>query len=147
MTAPTYVPMLYRGVQLPASVFRLSYMTAAGALKAYDKAIVIRRKEAAAGKASSAEDGGADAGQLSARLLNNAAVLHLRAGDTQEAFDLMAQAVAAAAGGTATDLDPLSQVWQQGIHLLRISGVITHLATNHTPSSSHCLPLCFVRSP
>ncbi len=87
-----------------------AFLVATGALKAYDKAIEIRQKAAAAAKAGSAEDGSAEAGQLSARLLNNAAVLHLRSGDAQKAYDLMAQALAAAAGGAATDLDPLSQV-------------------------------------
>ncbi|PRW61484.1 RNA polymerase-associated CTR9-like protein [Chlorella sorokiniana] len=71
----------------------LASLEPAGALKAYDKAIEIRRKAAAAAKGGSTEDGGADAGQLSARLLNNAAILHLRAGDAQKAFELMAQAV------------------------------------------------------
>ena len=94
--------------RLPAS--RPAFLGATGALKAYDKAIEIRRKAAAETKAGSAEDGGAEAGQLSARLLNNAAVLHLRSGDARKAYDLMAQALAAAAGGAATDLDPLSQV-------------------------------------
>lgn len=92
-----------------------SLLPTTGALKAYDKAIEIRRKAAAAPKAGSTEDGGTEGGQLSARLLNNAAVLHLRAGDAQKAYDLMAQAVAAAAGGAATDLDPLSQVGQWGV--------------------------------
>lgn len=91
-----------------------SLLPTTGALKAYDKAIEIRRKAAAAPKAGSTDDGGTEGGQLSARLLNNAAVLHLRAGDAPKAYDLMAQAVAAAAGGAATDLDPLSQVGHWG---------------------------------
>lgn len=76
----------------------------AGALKAYNKAIEIRRSAAA--KAN----GGAAPVTLSARLLNNAAVLHLRAGEAEEALRLMGQAVSAAASGGLGDMSAVAQV-------------------------------------
>lgn len=82
----------------------------AGALKAYDKAIEIRRKALASSPSSG---GSGSIAKLPTRLLNNAAVLHLRAGNSQLAFELMAAAVAAAAGAPASELDPLTQVgWE-----------------------------------
>lgn len=75
-----------------------------GALKAYNKAIEIKRG-AAAGNGSAN-----GVVQLPARLLNNAAVLHLRAGDSQAAYDLMAQAVQTAGDAGLGNLGPLAQV-------------------------------------
>lgn len=75
-----------------------------GALKAYNKAIEIKREAAAS---SGSANGGA---HLPARLLNNAAVLHLRAGNSQAAYDLMAQAVHTAGDAGLGNLSPLAQV-------------------------------------
>lgn len=91
----------------------LSSLEPAGALKAYNKAIEIKRA-AAAGNGSA--NGGA---QLPARLLNNAAVLHLRAGNSQAAYDLMAQAMQTAADAGLGNLSPLAQV-TLGYNLARV---------------------------
>jgi tetratricopeptide (TPR) repeat protein len=88
--------------------------TGAGALKAYNKAIEIRRDAAA--KAN----GGATTAPLSARLLNNAAVLHLRAGESEEALRLMGQAVAAAASGGLGDLSAVAQVGSRRLLCLSV---------------------------
>ena len=87
--------------------------TQTGALKAYDTALEIRRKEAAKAASrggSGAAPAAAPAAALPARLLNNAAVLHLRAGARQLASELMAAAVAAAAAAPPSELNPLAQV-------------------------------------
>lgn len=95
--AALWISVLHRS---PSTHTRARARTLAGALKAYDTAIGIRRKEAAQDAAPA----------LPVRLLNNAAVLHLRAGSSQLAYDLMAQAVAAAAGAPPSELNPLAQV-------------------------------------
>lgn len=68
----------------------------AGALKAYDKAIELHRRAARARPLTNGfgEDGGAsEPPAVPMRLLNNAAVLHLRYGNLTAALPLMEQAV------------------------------------------------------
>ncbi|KAL4854380.1 RNA polymerase-associated protein CTR9 [Chlorella vulgaris] len=82
----------------------LSAQEPAGALKAYVKAIEIRRD---ALQASLAAEGSS---QLPARLLNNAAVLHLRAGNSDVSYALMAEAMQAAGGLGLEGVSSLAQI-------------------------------------
>jgi hypothetical protein len=84
-----------------------------GALKAYDKAIEIHRKAAHA-RASTA-DGSAQGSHLPARLLNNAAVLHLRSGDAEKSYQLITQAMNSVAAGGLVEYSPLAQVRRAGV--------------------------------
>jgi RNA polymerase-associated protein CTR9 len=79
----------------------------AGALAAYRRAIDEHRRAAAA---AAAVGGGAPAAVLPARLLNNASVLQLRAGDARGALALAAEALASAAGGGLCELGAGAQV-------------------------------------
>ncbi|PSC73221.1 RNA polymerase-associated CTR9-like protein [Micractinium conductrix] len=83
----------------------LSAIEPAGALKAYDKAIEIRR--AAGGNGSAAGADGAP--RLPSRLLNNAAVMHLRARNSGAAYKLTGEALEASSQGLG-DLSDVAQV-------------------------------------
>lgn len=75
----------------------------AGALGAYRKAIALHRQAAAAQHANGTADGGGEGKQqregkaerMSAKLLNNAAVLTMRSGDARCAIELMQEALQA----------------------------------------------------
>jgi hypothetical protein len=75
-----------------------------GALKAYVKAIEIRRAALQASLAAECSS------QLPARLLNNAAVLHLRAGNSDVSYALMVEAMQAAGGLGLEGVSSLAQV-------------------------------------
>ena len=82
----------------------------ANALHAYTTAINLHRKAAAA--ATNGENGAiiAAAAAVPARLLNNAAVLHFRSGNTTASAQLVAEAIASAMGGGLSELGPQAQV-------------------------------------
>lgn len=75
-----------------------------GALSAYNSAITLRRKAAETASASSSGV------SLPARLLNNAAVLQLRAGNVSAASALVAESLASAAAGGLADVGAQAQV-------------------------------------
>ncbi|EFN52318.1 hypothetical protein CHLNCDRAFT_139104 [Chlorella variabilis] len=89
----------------------LASLEPAGALKAYDKAIELRR--------AAAQADGVGSSHLPPRLLNNAAVLHLRAGNTDVSYSLMTQAMQSAARPGSTGVNALVQV-TLGYNLARV---------------------------
>lgn len=76
----------------------------AGALNAYSKAIELHRKKDKAGPTNGGEVA------MPSRLLNNAAVLHMRGGNIAEALALVAESLASATGGGLQALGPQAQV-------------------------------------
>jgi len=76
----------------------------AAALSSYNKAIHIHRKSAAA------VENGTGSAAVPARLLNNAAVLQMRAGDYSKAQQLVAESLLSASTGGLNDLGPQAQV-------------------------------------
>ncbi|KAK9810525.1 hypothetical protein WJX72_012163 [[Myrmecia] bisecta] len=95
----------------------------AAALAAYKKSLELARREAAkkpeANGHAEANGLAEAAGQLTPKLLNNAAVLHMRAGELQQALALMTEALQAASGGMGAGFSAGAQV-TMGYNLARL---------------------------
>jgi len=86
----------------------------ATALSAYTTSINLHRKASNAAATTSTDGGGNGptpiAPLVPARLLNNAAVLQLRAGNPAAASELLAESISSAVGGGLSELGPQAQV-------------------------------------
>jgi RNA polymerase-associated protein CTR9 len=95
----------------------LSGFDPATALSAYTTSINLHRKASNAAATTSIDNGNGvntstttGAAAIPARLLNNAAVLQLRAGNPTAASQLLAESIASAVGGGLSELGPQAQV-------------------------------------